>query len=340
MLSLNLKTWMAKLGQVAASVGTRDFPTILLELLASHIPHDYAMIVRYSRRIVPEIVFSQGIAAPVLKTYFHGNAYEHDPFLNYWRYGKGVRLLTFRDLAPEDIARYRRSFAQRAGIEDEVVLFLPEIGQSSLALCLERKEGRFSADEVELLNAMFPVLKGLYEAHLSRSFIKLEAGPSGSALVPLRPMLLTDGAGARVYANLAWTKAEQNFRELRSAKNELLPMAEVGAAIGPYVLVSDELDHAASPIPHGRVFYLVSPSDLVVSNDALRLLESLWRSLTPKERTVVQNLLNGAHTGQIAEILNVTKGTVKNHLLRIFRKTGAKSQKMLIVQFMPLRGRH
>lgn len=139
MLPLDLKTWMARIGQVAASVGTREFPTILLELLASHIPHDYAMIVRYSRRLVPEIVFSHGIAAPVLRTYFRDNAYEHDPFLKRWRSRDGRRLMTFRDLDPEDIVHYRRSFAQRAGIEDEVVLFLPEIGQSTLALCLERK---------------------------------------------------------------------------------------------------------------------------------------------------------------------------------------------------------
>lgn len=118
-----------------------------------------------------------------------------------------------------------------------------------------------------------------------------------------------------------------------------MPMAEAGATIGPYVLVSDTVDEAASPIARGRVFYLVSPSDFAVSDESLRPIESLWQGLTQKEKTVVQCLLNGAHTGQIANILNVTKGTVKNHLLRIFRKTGVKSQKMLIVQFMPLRGR-
>lgn len=339
MLSIDLKTWMEEFGRVAASVGTRDFPTLLLRLLASHIPHDYAMIMRYSRRLVPEIVFSQGISASVLKTYFRDNAYEHDPFLNCWRSGKGGRLLTLHDLAPDDIDRYRRSFAQRAGIEDEVVLFLPEIGQSSLALCLERKGSRFSVDETALLNAVFPALKGLYAAHLSRSFVRLEAGPSGNALVSLRPMLLTDATGARIYANLGWTQAEQKFPKLRSRQDELLSMAEAGATIGPRVLVSDAVDDAVSPIAGGRVFYLVSPSDFAVTDDILRPIESLWQGLTQKEKTVVQCLLNGDQTGQIANILNVTKGTVKNHLLRIFRKTGVKSQKMLIVQFMPLRAR-
>lgn len=54
--------------------------------------------------------------------------------------------------------------------------------------------------------------------------------------------------------------------------------------------------------------------------------------LTPREREIVRAVCRGLKNKEIAELLHITPGTVKVHLMHIFEKTGVKDRFELAVQ--------
>ncbi len=60
--------------------------------------------------------------------------------------------------------------------------------------------------------------------------------------------------------------------------------------------------------------------------------EPVLRTLTRREHEVVRLLRSGLRVGGIAECLSLSPYTVRNHLKRIFRKTGVKSQGELLLR--------
>lgn len=60
--------------------------------------------------------------------------------------------------------------------------------------------------------------------------------------------------------------------------------------------------------------------------------------LTPREKEVVRLICRGLRNKQIAEILHITSGTVKVHLMHIFEKTGLKDRLALAVHGRELAG--
>jgi DNA-binding CsgD family transcriptional regulator len=329
-----LVRWMATVGTAAQAIGTAAFHERLLDLLGDLIPHDYAMVVRYHRVLAPEIVLARGIAPLILKGYFAENAYRDDPFLALWRSGGEARILTLNDLPPEKTERYRSVFVARADIADEVVIFLPGIGQSVLALSLERRKGRFAPGEIDILRAIYPVLEGLYLAQARQAFVQLGSGGAARAAESSQPMLLLDKAGKRVFANAAWRKAARGNPALNAATSDPDGVKDIGG----YRLVVETSPEGSIIAPGGRALYLVKVTQTgSVPPSEQRKTAALLAALTPREQAVLHMLIEGRSTGEIARALSISKGTVKNHLLRMYRKTNVSSQKALMLRFIHLR---
>ena len=60
--------------------------------------------------------------------------------------------------------------------------------------------------------------------------------------------------------------------------------------------------------------------------------------LTPREREIVRAVCRGMKNKEIADLLHITPGTVKVHLMHIFEKTGVKDRFELAVQAPKLLG--
>ncbi len=60
--------------------------------------------------------------------------------------------------------------------------------------------------------------------------------------------------------------------------------------------------------------------------------------LTPREREIVRAVCRGMKNKEVAELLHITPGTVKVHLMHIFEKTGVKDRFELAVQGPKLLG--
>ena len=67
-------------------------------------------------------------------------------------------------LGPIDPTPYISVFKPAANVSDELGLFLPTIGNSSVGLFLEREQGEFKRCEIESAKIAFPILSSLEES--------------------------------------------------------------------------------------------------------------------------------------------------------------------------------
>lgn len=82
---------------------------------------------------------------------------------------------------------------------------------------------------------------------------------------------------------------------------------------------------------------LLETWDLMASlptGTAVNTSPSLLESCSPREREVVDLLVQGKTNGEIAAALNIRQNTVKNHVARIFDKFGVNTRAALVAQVM------
>lgn len=321
----------AALGELAQTISQPDFAERLLGFAASLVDSDSTTMTRYSRFSKPDyVIHSEGYSESMAARYLE-ETYRFDPFYRFWRETERAGVVALSDLSSGDIrrGRYMREFLSPGGIADEIGLFLPPIGGSSIALFLERTTKRFTARERQVLSDAYPLFAGLYRAHLGALFGVLpEPAPTLAALPSLRPVLVTDSNGNRLFANAAWHAEETP--ELSSALLDRQAVAPDPLPLGDgRVLHGARLDRQFSLAPGGRIWtieQLAQPpeSDLA----AAPLFDD---ELTPREKEIVALVLQGHPTVSIAEKLGLSRGTVKNHRRRIYYKLDITSERELFL---------
>ena len=230
-----------------------------------------------------------------------------------------------------------REFLAQLAISDEVGVFLPPVGRASVALFLERCSGKFRKHELAKLRRIYPVLAGLFQAHVGTLFGGTAfASETGSALSAKRPVLVTDQSGQEIFANAAW-------QALMAMESESILKAMAWC---------QESNEAQTPIVNDRVLLLsslnntlrVAPGCIVWSVDKLdrpptesihKIAQQLFEStLTRREREIVALILRGYPTSIIAKKLVVKPGTVKNHRRNIYLKLDITTERELFLRYV------
>ena len=335
LLRLNDKDWFQRLGQVAKSIGSRDFHHELVDLFGASIRHDSCWIIRFSSTATPEVLFTSNVADEVVRTYSQSYS-ELDPFSDYWRNFEraGVTMLSQAKAQSSRTAAYSQVFLPQAHISDEMSIFLPTVGRDCFGLFLERESGQFSKADVDRARLVFPALEGCHRAHVAWIFNNLR-DVEGMELNGFanKPILIQDRLGAEVYSNDAWNEAR-----LGVALNKLVEAFSVHDGLqtqsfGDFVLKFESLDKDFPLAPGGRMFVLeskVAPGQSGPSFAAARAL------FTPREYDVFSLIMEGRTTGQIAQALEISKGVIKNYKLRIYRKADVTSERALVRKFTSL----
>ena len=331
-LRLSDKDWFQRLGQVAKSIGSREFHHELVDLFGASIRHDSCWIIRFSSTATPEVLFTNNVADDVVHTYSRSYS-ELDPFSDYWRNFEraGVTMLSQAKAQSERTTAYSQVFLPQAHISDEMSIFLPTVGRDCFGLFLERENGQFSKADVERARLVFPALEGCHRAHIAWVFNNLR-DVEGMELNGFanKPILIQDRLGMEVYSNDAWNEARAG-----AALDKLVdafPIQDGGQArsFDDFVLKYEPLDRDFPLAPGGRMFVLETNAAVAQSGPAFADARALF---TPREYDVFSLMMNGRTTGQIAQALEISKGVIKNYKLRIYRKAEVTSERALVRRF-------
>jgi DNA-binding CsgD family transcriptional regulator len=331
---------LALIGKVARRVGVADFYPHLFDLFGSVVPHDFAWIVRYSRSGPPTVLWTQGVGKHLIDIYLRHSYYSSDPFFCDWSSNEtsGVVMLKNSFAVPGASELYRIVFQRKARYSDEMGMLLPEHGQSCVAFFVEKAKGKFSAHDETSAREIFPVVEGLHRAHVGTLFSGLGRSTSAEMRQLFRsPKLIVDCSGAPIHSSRSWRRLERGDPELRKARERVDQGAETIVPIGgDRFLEVERLSESFQLAPAGRMYSVTERTGQAYSEQATFRARRDLELLSPRERQVVALLVQGCALGEIAQRMKISKGTIKNYRLSLYRKLGISSERNLISRFWPL----
>jgi len=321
-------------------LGTGAFYDALLDILGSAAPHDLAALVRYSRAAPPDLIIPRIEPTEAMTAYYH-HYYAFDPFYNHWKNGgeTGVYRLRAMD-AGIGRSRYAREFLTAMAIHDEIAVFLPPIGQAVPTLILDRASASFSPAEMARVRGLFPLLAALHRRHLS-IFVAEGIDTATSPIGPERPLRLVDQHGLTVFATAAWAdiagRADPGMAQALAVVMTRGPCAM--RLPGQLLLRRTQLPADFGPAPRGFCDEITPDLATPAMAPALTLPQALAQTLTEREQQVVLLTLQGHPVIEIARKLGLSRGTVKNHRLAIYRKLDITTERELFGEYLAaLRG--
>ena len=338
LLRLNDREWFSRLGEVAKSIGSREFHHELVDLFGASIRHKSCWAIRFSRAAAPEVLFTHNVAEDVVSTYSH-NYSGLDPFSDFWQeQGRaGVIMLAEAKACSIRTEAYSRVFLPNAKISDEMSIFLPTVGNDCYGLFLEREQGLFSRADVERARLVFPALEGCHRAHMGWMFDNLHKSSnlefSGLAN---KPLLIQDRFGLDVYANDAWSDAVAADGAIANLVGEFSACDHGQARVLDGCVLKFESLRGDFPLaPHGRLFVLEprnsSPRTVAEHKPRNR---GACRAHAARARHIRAHH-ERPDDGQIAQALKISKGVIKNYKQRIYRKVNVDSERALVRKFAP-----
>lgn len=320
--------WLAATGDAAAQIGQPDFHTQLLGLLASLIPNQAAWVIAYAPGVLPNVLHTNDVASSVTTDY-NATFRCFDPFWHLWRrqtQAPAVTLSTLDSSIKPD--EYTRIFQKKHEFSDELGLLLPVQNNACVMLFLQKEENLFTSEELRLAHLVQPLFNGLHRAHVSQTLRRFSSDIHEGCSSTCGSLVL-DRHGNRLYGNAVWQEAETRHGPvLLHAIYKLLGASGQTSHTEPeqFVLRLVALPEDCMLAPGGRLLVFSPIHSPTTSDD----LPHKALNLTPRERELLQLILQGRCTGEIAQHLGISKGTVKNHRLRLYRKAGVTSERALI----------
>jgi DNA-binding CsgD family transcriptional regulator len=332
---------ISALGAAARQIGESDFHLKLLELVGVLLPHQMSWIVRYAPDCDPEVLHTRDISATIVDYYLQTRPSWNDPYFCSWRTNTAPRVETMEAALPLALDRsfYALDFMKKMEFTDEVAIFLPSTGTSCLSLFVERQSDRFTDDDVTRLQRFFPAMLDFHRTHVRTVLTAMSGVAAGRPSLEDSPAAIFDRRGTLVFATDKWRALEQSeaaVRALRQSASRAEVRERADASPAPLNVVP--LDGMNPLAPDGLLVHLTSDSAHAERRDD-RSASSLIGRLTPRERDIVALTLDGLSTGAIAQQLGISKGSIKNCRLRIYRKLGVSSERALISIMMPFSGR-
>lgn len=338
LLKLTDEEWFQELGKLAASIGSDAFHRNLLHLFGRCIRNDSGWVIRYSRVAPPDVMYTSNVSDEIVK-FYQEKCVHIDPFSSFWKIQGRPGVLTLGELTnsmPESTL-YTKVFTAAANISDELGMFFSTVGHCCYGVFLEREKGMFTAGDVRRANLIFPALEGFHKSHLGHLFNNLQCTEPTKAMELLRrPSLILDRHGVEVFATESWKAAHDSDETIDSMLQTIDPNESVQTISTKYFLLKTELfDRDFSLAPGGRIFTLEPKPSLKIVSDDYHAAAANLQTLTRRERQVLSLTMRGNNTGQIAQHLKVSKGTVKNCKLRLYRKTQVNTERSLVKKFAP-----
>ena len=320
------------LGAAAASTGGSDFYLRLMHAIGSMLKADLSMVMRYSHYSAPVYVIHEGLSPNDMDIYL-GGLYRVDPVYRRCREADPQGVYNLADVCtPEERAgEYFSIFLRLTGMADDLVILLPAPAGRTIGLVYERSSA-FTREEVESLRGIYPLIGGMHAGHERLMLLQqaVETRP------PIQPFSIVDHVGQCVFESVAWRDAMNENADAIAGLDLNSIAAGTGVVLGSGVVVHVEpLGAEFDLAPSGFVLMLEQGTDGLPPINYRQALEDFLRGkLTPRERDIVRLILLGLPTVRIAEQLDISVNTVKNHRKRMYYKLDITTERELFMNFV------
>jgi DNA-binding CsgD family transcriptional regulator/predicted lactoylglutathione lyase len=340
-----MEQWLAELGHVAGHIGRADFHTRLLSVFSRLIAHQSSWIIAYAPGVLPHVLHTEDVESAAFSDYSN-HFRTFDPFWHLWRSQarQPVASLSTLDKTVKPY-EYTSIFQKNCGFSDELAIILPILSNTCIMLFLQRTDKPFTQKEINRARLVQPVFYGLHQSHINQTF---QAWSRTAPHARTQAARRAEGEGALVldrhrnhlHSNAPWRAAEtQHGAPFRRALHRLLRGAEsLMPGHTPTVLEENGFTLSLTALPEdcplapGGYLLTLAPGTTQAPLSALPGLH-----VTRREQDLLELLLQGRNTGEIAQTLGISKGTVKNHRQRLYRKVGVTTERGLLSRLQALR---
>jgi DNA-binding CsgD family transcriptional regulator len=170
-----LAQYSQQLARLIPAVGGPDFPELLIRMLEQLVPCDDATILLYPGTDLPVIEYfqvPQESGSSTLDVFVKG-AFLLDPYYLAATRDNKFGVFRLRDLSPTGFrdGEYYKSWYRNCGYQDECGYLIPigEEGFVNIALGKTRSRARFTKRELDIFEAILPMVEVLCQQHWAGS---------------------------------------------------------------------------------------------------------------------------------------------------------------------------
>jgi len=154
--------WLEHAGRLVDTIGTKDFPSELVQLLRGIAPYDYTVIFGYAGTARPLALYDD---FPPKRRILHVEEYLEgpyllDPFFLCSRDLQQPGLWRLREIAPDRFLQgeYYRNYYVQTGLAEEIGYLVQVNEELVLVVSLMRTDKKFSNAEVRALKRLWPLV--------------------------------------------------------------------------------------------------------------------------------------------------------------------------------------
>ncbi|WP_409340703.1 helix-turn-helix transcriptional regulator [Paenibacillus sp. MBLB4367] len=342
-----IEVFKRKLGTLAKSSSTpQEYRTAVIRTVRGIVPFDAACCTS----VDPQTLLSTGaISEEGIESIHHGlfaNEYMHEDFNRYERLAKETDpVATLSQATGGDLdrsARYRNVLLP-AGFHDEMRAALVHKGVcwGYVTMFRRHESPAFKEEERKLLSSLVPTiayhLRSITLAMPGKGVVASEEDPGIMVLsVELKIISSNAAADRRLTALREWESIGSHTlpRPIRAVCSRALAEKEQSARSDAKVCIrmpegtfmtirAGQLRSAAHDIQLAVWFETAKPADI------LPLITETY-GLSEREKQILNQIVRGQATKEIARSLHISAYTVQDHLKSIFGKTGTASRRELI----------
>ncbi|UOA16995.1 helix-turn-helix domain-containing protein [Sulfitobacter dubius] len=330
-----------ELATVISAVGNQDFYDRMSRFVARALCCDQRLVMRYSAFERPNFIINNFMNPEAERLYLSG-LFRIDPLQEIARTSRTPAIVNLRAASdgPPAGDEYLTEIFKLAFIFDELAFLLPAPGGVTFAICCEKINEAFTAEEQAHAHAMLPTIVAIHERHLDAIFsrpMQKIAGDDSTASNE-DAYLILDCAGNHIFASERWQTyaaclqgdTEREIEKARQAGETHLALSE------SLVLHWEPLGPQIQIAPGGMLMRVEgrSADDIEASTEEMIDLFCTAQALTPRESDIVKLILQGYPNSKISEQLDISAGTVKNHRWRLYYKLDITSERELFLLFL------
>jgi DNA-binding CsgD family transcriptional regulator len=329
-----------EISSLVDAIGTATFYETLSRFFARAFNCNQRLVMRYSIYDRPAFVVNHFLSETAVALYLSG-LYRIDPILDLARKSREPKVASLRSSSEllADDEHYLSELFKMAFISDELAILLPAPGGVTIAVCCEKDSSSFSEAEIAHAEAMLPAIVSIHMRHLDEVMLRAvrKLPDRGSTPLIAGAYLILDVDGQHVFSSAAWenhftsdVELIEKVKEARAAGKDFLSL-ESG-----HILHWEECASSLSIAPGGLLIRLEEFSEAPVSQPSQNMIELFCRirQLTQRESDIVKLILQGFPNSKIAERLDISAGTVKNHRWRLYYKLDITTERELLLLFL------